>query len=128
VPSALAKDAEGENKSINLSYSLGMKIHDDGTVSDVKIGSPAQKAGIAPNVKVIAINRRVFSGTNLRDAMKAAMKTPEPLEFIVRDGEVFKIFQVDYHAGEKYPHLVRDETKPDLLSAIIAPMVKEPSK
>jgi hypothetical protein len=31
---------------------------------------------------------------------------------------------VDYHGGERYPHLVRDESKPDLLSAITAPMVK----
>jgi hypothetical protein len=56
------------------------------------------------------------------------MKAPEPLEFIVRDGEIFKIFQVDYHAGEKYPHLVRDETRPDMLSVIIAPMVNEGAK
>ena len=28
---------------------------------------------------------------------------------------------LDYHGGEKFPHLVRDETKPDLLTDIIKP-------
>lgn len=27
----------------------------------------------------------------------------------------------EHHGGEKYPHLVRDESKPDLLTAIVAP-------
>jgi hypothetical protein len=26
---------------------------------------------------------------------------------------------LDYHGGERYPHLVRDESKPDLLSDIL---------
>ena len=29
--------------------------------------------------------------------------------------------KLDYHGGEKFPHLVRDESKPDLLSDIIKP-------
>jgi len=43
---------------------------------------------------------------------------------LVRDGEVFQTLRVDYHAGERYPQLVRDAAKPDLLSAILAPMTK----
>ena len=39
----------------------------------------------------------------------------------MEDGEFYRTFRIDYHDGEKYPQLVRDEAKPDLLSAIAAP-------
>jgi len=30
-----------------------------------------------------------------------------------------KTYKIDYHGGEKYPHLVRDDSKPDLLTEIL---------
>jgi len=30
----------------------------------------------------------------------------------------YKTYKLDYHGGERYPHLVRDESKPDLLTEI----------
>jgi predicted metalloprotease with PDZ domain len=125
TPSGLWKDAESEARGVNMSYSLGLKIRESGSVSDVKIGSPAQLAGIAPSVKVIAIDNRAYSPTVLHDAMKAATKSAEPMEFLLRDGDVFKTVKVDYHGGEKYPHLERDTSKPDLLSEIIAPLASK---
>ena len=124
TPSGLWKDAEGESKTANLSYSIGLKIHDDGKVDDVKIGSPAQLAGIAPSVKIVAINNYAYNSTVLHDAMKAATKSTEPMEFLLRDGDKFKVLKVNYHGGEKYPHLVRDASKPDLLTEIISPLAK----
>lgn len=124
TPTGLWKDAEGESKGVNMSYSIGLKIHDDGKVDDVKIGSPAQLAGIAPSVKIVAINNRAYNSTVLHDAMKAATKANEPMEFLLRDGDVFQTVKVNYHGGEKYPHLERDSSKPDLLTEIIAPLAK----
>ena len=37
----------------------------------------------------------------------------------VENTEYYRTFKLDYHEGEKYPHLVRDESKPDVLSEII---------
>jgi hypothetical protein len=37
----------------------------------------------------------------------------------VKDGDYYKTLSIDYHGGEKYPHLERDSSKPDLLSEII---------
>ena len=83
-----------------------------------------QKAGIAPAVKVIAVNSRAYNPAVLHDAIAKAAKDAAPIEILVRDGEEFKTFRVDYHAGERYPHLVRDESKPDLLTAVITPLTK----
>lgn len=120
----LWKDVETARKLTNVMYSLGIKIKEDATVIDVRIGSAAQKAGLAPAVKLIAVNSRAYTPAVLHDAITKAAKDAAPIEMLVRDGEVFQTLRVDYHAGERYPQLVRDTTKPDLLSAIIAPMTK----
>jgi len=120
----LWKDGEAANKLTNVAYSLGMAVKEDGTILDARIGAPVQVAGIAPAVKLIAVNGRAFDAAVLHEAIAKAAKDPAPIEMLIRDGEIFKTFRVDYHAGERYPHLVRDEAKPDLLTAIIAPLTK----
>jgi len=42
----------------------------------------------------------------------------------VLNGDYYKTFTLNYHDGEKYAHLVRDESKPDVLSEIIKPVAK----
>jgi len=120
----LWKDGETAKKITNVAYSLGMAVKEDGTILDARIGAPVQAAGIAPAVKLIAVNGRAFDAAVLHEAIAKAAKDPAPIEMLIRDGEIFKTFRVDYHAGERYPHLIRDEAKPDLLTAIIAPLTK----
>ncbi len=119
VRSDLWKAAEEERKFADLSYSMGFKVKEDGTITDVHLGTRAQKAGVAPDVKLIAVNGRQFTATVLRESVQAATKTTEPIELLVKDGEYYKTYRVDYHEGEKYPHLERDAAKPDLISAVI---------
>jgi len=38
---------------------------------------------------------------------------------LVENTDYYKTFKLDYHDGEKYPHLVRDEAKPDLMTEIV---------
>jgi hypothetical protein len=47
-----------------------------------------------------------------------------PLQLLVSNGDFYKTYSLDYHGGEKYAHLVRDESKPDVLSEIIKPIAK----
>ena len=53
------------------------------------------------------------------DALKMGKGSSEPLALLVENADYYETFKLNYHDGEKYPHLVRDETKPDLLSQII---------
>ena len=80
---------------------------------------PAAKAGIGPGMKVIAVNGRHFSGDILHEALKAAKTSASPIELLVENTDYYKTYKLDYHAGEKYPHLVRDDSKPDMLSEIL---------
>jgi predicted metalloprotease with PDZ domain len=115
------KNAEGVGKGANFSYSIGLRVRETGEIGDVKLGSPADKGGIAPAHKIIAVNGREFSISLLRDTIKDAMKTPGPINLLIKDGDYYSVHAIDYHGGEQYPHIVRDESKPDLISDIIRP-------
>ena len=105
-----------------LIYSLGLKLDADGSVSDSIYGGSAFKAGITPGMKVVGVNGRVFSEDLLNDAVKASKDSARPIELLVVNEEYYKTCAIDYHGGELYPHLVRDEGKPDYLDELIKPM------
>src|SRR3984885_7682009 len=99
-------------------YSIGIDVREDGTIIDTIEGMPAALAGIGPGMKLIAVNGRQYSPDVLRDALKAGKSGATPLELLVENTEYYKTYKIDYHGGERYPHLMRDESKPDLLTEI----------
>jgi predicted metalloprotease with PDZ domain len=119
TPSEMATAAMGAYHFVNAEYSLGLELGDDGSVIDTIEDMPAAKAGIGPGMKLIAVNGRRYSAEILRDALKSAKSGTAPIALLVENTEYYKTYNIDYHAGEKYPHLVRDESKPDLLSEIL---------
>jgi predicted metalloprotease with PDZ domain len=122
TPSALwkAEESEATGGAIGAgAYSIGLWIRKDGTITDTIEGMPAAKAGIGPGMKILAVNGRRFSKEVLTDALKAGQNSSQPLELIVENTDYYNTFKLDYHGGEKYPHLVRDDSKPDTLSEII---------
>ena len=70
-------------------------------------------------MKVVAVNSRKFSPEILRDAIKSAKTGSAPIELLVENADYYKTYKLDYHGGEMYPHLVRDASKPDLLTDIL---------
>ena len=118
------KDYEEADKLIDLSYSIGIKVkEDDGTIIDIAYGGPARAAGMSPSVKLIAVNRRQFTPVVLREAVDATA-AGKPIELMVKNGEYYETYRIDYRGGERYPHLVRDEAKPDMISRIAAPLAQ----
>ena len=118
------KAVETSGKRTDLSYSIGITINEDATIEDVQFGGPAQKAGVAPSTKLIAVDSRQFTPNVLRDAVARAATSDKPIELLIKTGEYYEVHRVDYHGGERYPHLVRDASKPDLLSEIVKPHAK----
>ena len=118
VPSEMERGGEGSSHFIDVAYSLGIDLREDGTIADTTEGMPAARAGIGPGMKLIAVNGRQYSAEILRDALKAGKGGTAPLELLVENTDYYKTYKLDYHGGERYPHLVRDESKPDLLTEI----------
>ena len=115
---------EGAEEGANLIYSIGLKVKDDGFISDISMAGPSGKAGISPATRIVAVNGRQFTTTILKEAIAAAVTNDKPIELLIRDGEYYKTYSVDYHGGEKYPHLARIEGTPDVLAGITAAKVK----
>jgi predicted metalloprotease with PDZ domain len=119
TPSELLKARKRERKEINAEYSIGLLLEEDGNIVDTVEGMPAAKAGVGPGMKLVAVNGRRFSADVLCDALKATKNSSDPLELLVESTEYYKVYKLDYHGGQQYPHLVRDESKPDVLTEII---------
>ncbi len=117
TPSEMLRNEEG-GRRIDVVDSIGLELRDDGVIGDTIEGMPAALAGIGPGMKLIAVNGRQYSPEVLRDALKAGKTSTAPLELLVENTDYYKTYKLDYHGGEKYPHLERDESKPDLLTEI----------
>jgi predicted metalloprotease with PDZ domain len=136
-------DAQNEYERINeaatqvveLQYSLGILLHapggDDGDhFLDVIPGSPAANAGLAPGMRLIAVNGRKWTPDLLRDAIARAKSSKDPIELLVENGDFYQTYRIDYHGGERYPHLEPLSGKTDLLTEIAkmkAPPVPVPT-
>lgn len=106
---------------IDAVYSIGLTMNKDGAIIDTIEGMPAAKAGIGPGMKVLAVNGRRLTPESLRDALKEGKAASVPLELLIENTDYYHVYKLDYHEGEKHPHLVRDQSKPNILSEIIQP-------
>jgi len=114
---------EVTEQEVNLQFSLGFYVHatggDDGDhILDVVPGSPAAKAGIVPGMRLLAVNGRRWNPDILRDAIRQAKNSKEPIELLAQNGDFFHTYHIDYHGGERYPHLEPISGKPDVLAEI----------
>ena len=108
TPSDAFKAGEADSKSTNLRASIGLVVKEDATVADVVPGLAAAQAGLGPGMKVVAVGGRKYSADVIHDAVKATKAAKEPLEILAENGEYYKTYRLDYHGGERYPHLERD--------------------
>ena len=116
------KDVETVRERVEMGYSLGLQLNIEGLISDVVPGMPAAEARLGPGMTVVAVDGKAFSPDVLRDAVSAAKTSTKPIHLLVNNEDALIDYPIDYHDGERYPHLVRDSTKPDLLSQTIAPL------
>jgi predicted metalloprotease with PDZ domain len=121
-PNDYTRAEESRDRGVNAWYSLGFRTSDQ-TVQDVLFDSPAFHAGLGPGMKLVAINGRHASDDLLRSAIHDAKGTGAPIELITENAGFFRVLKIDYHGGEKYPHLVRDTANRDYLDDILKPMV-----
>ncbi len=121
TPNEITRAYESYERGVNAWFSIGFKTSDS-TVQDVLVGSIADHAGLGPGMKLIAVNGRQASDELLHNAIKEAKGGRDPIEVIVENQGFFKVIKLDYHDGEKYPHLTREGTKLAILDDVMKPM------
>lgn len=102
-------------------FSLGLKVGREGVIGDSIVGSPAYDAGVTSGMTLAGVNGRVYTPEILDDAIKAAQNNAAPIRLLVIDEDYYKTVEVNYHGGERYPHLERVESKSDYLDELIKP-------
>jgi len=123
-PNRYQENAAAVRRRMNLNLSMGLTVDTDGVIGDVLYGGPSYKAGMAPGMKITAVNGDNFSTDRLKEAVDAAKSTATPIQLIVANGTHYQIYSVDYHGGMRYPHLQRDKNTPDLLTDILQPLAQ----
>lgn len=120
TPTPYFTSAETRRKSADLTYSLGLSVNKDGDLTGVFWEGPAFDAGLAVSQKIVAVNGMAFDQERLKDAVTAA-KTTGVVNLIVKAGEHFKVVQLNYKGGLRYPRLERIAGTPDRLGDILQP-------
>jgi len=110
-----------ENPSLVPWFSIGLDLTEDGTISDVGVGTIADKAGFAPGQKITAINGRVFDLDLFTETLKASKGKATPIQLLVQDEDTIAPVTFTYSEGLRYPHLTRVSGTPDYLTEILTP-------
>jgi len=88
-------------------------------VMDANPNLVAFKAGLAPGMKIVSINGRGWSSDVLQEALSSAKSSTAPIEVVVEHGSFQESYKLNYHGGARYPHLERDNSKPDVVGEVI---------
>ncbi len=122
APSSMHLAHEADDKDLDLRYSLGFFVDDQGaTIGDIIQGSPADLAGASPGSHVIALNGYKWSKELLHDTL-AAPAGSAGLTLLVEKDDTYKTLEIKYTGGERYPNLLREPGSRDLLEQIARPL------
>jgi predicted metalloprotease with PDZ domain len=114
--------SEDIRPDIGVAYSIGLRLHGDGTIIDVLPEKPAAQAGLGPGMRIISVNGKQYSGELLREEVRKT-KTGGSLELTAVNGRSMSNYKLNYHDGEKYPVLQRNGQAP-LIDDILKPLTR----
>jgi predicted metalloprotease with PDZ domain len=89
---------------IDLSYSIGARVLQNGVLQSVSWDGPAFKAGMVPGMKITAVDGKAFSLDILRQRIQGASPAQIRLSVLNEAGEVEEL-DIDDHAGLRFPDL-----------------------
>ncbi len=121
TPNVQMKAREEVEGGLDLSFSAGLSVDKDGAIVDTIPGMPAAEAGLAPGMKVVAVNGRAWTRKRAAEALEAARSGGRPVEILAVSGDFYRTFSLNVRTGMRYPHLERIPGTPDLLSDILRP-------
>ncbi|MGN6848195.1 MAG: M61 family metallopeptidase [Sphingomicrobium sp.] len=122
-PTKWIKSLEKGRKFMELTYSGGFTVDNEGKIGSVLWDSPAFNAGLTIGSEIVAVNGRKFDmmGDALKNAIKdAAGNGPAP-ELLIHDGDVYRTVKLDWHGGLRYPRLEKVGKGEGTLDALLAP-------
>jgi predicted metalloprotease with PDZ domain len=99
----------------------GAEAGPSGALANVWWNSPAFKAGVRPDMRIISVNGKSFTPQVLRDEILQAEQTKQPMQLQFRRNDDYKTIAIPYFNGLRIPSLERVAGSPDRLDDILAP-------
>ena len=123
-PSEYVTDRDKDHKQIGMISSLGLVAAEDGRITSVVPGLPADRAGLANGMTITGVNDRKFSPQRLKDAVADSV-TRRKVQLLILEGDAFRNVSLDYADGPKYLELIRTPEHADTLAGILKPLTKD---
>lgn len=121
TPTKYFKDREKARDLVDLTYTLGLTLGKEGAISGVAWDSPLFNEGITSGWTMMAVNGRGYSADDLKNAITAAKASRQPIQLMLKKGELYRTIALPYYGGLRYPRLERVGTGPSSLDALLAP-------
>lgn len=121
TPTEFMRNQMSDAHNADFTYSIGFVVGRENVLSQVQWGGPAYNAGLTVGTTIVAVNGIAYETSEMRNAIRNAQSSRDPIELIVRQGERYRTVRVDYHGGLRYPRLERIPGTPDRLADILAP-------
>ncbi len=118
---------EGANNArmdtLDARDSIGATFSSSGSVRTVLLGSPADIAGLGPDMKIVGVGEYVWSRDRFVDAIADSVRTGE-IALMLVSGDKYITKTIVYDGGPRFLHMVKSDKKNTLLSDILKPREK----
>lgn len=115
---------QGEDRTTDLTASIGLRLSADGRIVDAIEHSAAFDAGLAAGMRITKVGTKPFSPDVLRTAIASSARPGPPISLEVESDGVETTVAVDYRGGLREPHLEEVPGRNDLLAQILATHVR----
>lgn len=119
-PTGEQRKADNKRRGVDARFTLGFSANASGEITRIIPDSLADRAKIAPGMKIIAVNDYTYSARRLREAIERSPET-QVVTLLVEFGDKMETIRILYGQGPQYPRLVKTGAGPDLLEEIMAP-------
>jgi len=95
-PNAFMEASDDLQHTKDQWYSYGIRLNKDDRVTDVREGSPAWSAGIAPGMKIMAVDGQAYTDEVLKYVSERAVHSTAPTAFLVQQDGWYRTLAVNY--------------------------------
>ncbi len=122
APTPYFSSREKARETVDLTYTLGITLNNEGVINGVAWDSPLFNEGVTTGTKVLAVNGRAYSSDDLKGAITAAKQSKRPIQLSLKKGDIYRTVSLPYYGGLRYPVLEKIGRGPSNLDALLAPL------
>ncbi len=114
-----------DRKGVDALDSIGLRVDGEGKILQVLLESPADRAGLGPEMQIAGVGDYVWSRSRFLDALNGTLANSE-IELLLISGDRYERKRLQYEEGPRHLVLVRNDDRPDRLAEIATPRVVTP--